>query len=228
MKKPYLLILFFCFLFHTEIKAQDSLNQREYSANKIKINPINIFINEFAISYEHRFSDKWGLEIMGGRIYTNMGAYNPGTFFYILFMNQGVVSRIGLKYYLQGRDKNYYLQAMMMYKYTCYYRMDSYVGSIITDPEWYNESNFVNSAEVSIIYGHDKCGHESFADFYIGLGIRYVCGEDITYSHDYPAANIFHVVYSPEQHQYGHGFAPVLKLGIKTGFGFTRRKFRLE
>ena len=214
------------------LNPEDSPNRNYFYSDKISFNPIQTFINEYSISYEHRFSKKIGIEVMGGYIKGD----KPGTdesfdnLLSPLTMYHGAVLRTGLKYYLSTHSKDnaysgYYLECMFMFKRLGY--TDLYVAT--DDDDDYNVQNATRYVgELAYILGKEIGYSHYFFNFYAGLGIRAI--------YETTTTTAFHSIGDPDQGipevppgvQTSHEMIPMIKLGVKLGFAFNKRYFSAE
>ena len=221
--KPFCLLIFLTCILSTSMHAQDSLKNTGYMSEKIKINPIQSLINELGLSYEHRFSQSMGIEINGGYIYSRSTKVSTPTFLSSIFISNGFFTRLGVKYYYDKKKSECYFETLLIYKYSSYNHLDfptaKYTSS---NPEFYNQTQYLNSAEIAMVLGWEYNYDKSPLDVYIGVGLRNDFGEIIYFSHNLPAASLFSSPIIPEKHEPFDQIFPTIKLGLKIGIGFNK------
>ncbi len=203
------------------LKAQDSLHKNFYIRDKIRFNPLQAIVDELSVSYEHRFSEKIGIEVMGGSIYSTKPITND------LDRNNGCVFRFGIKYYMptNSNSEEAYLEPILMYKYVHYSPQWVAVSYIWLDaPDGYVQSQELNVAEIAVNVGKEiHLFNIITMDCYWGIGLRYRYGEEILYEFD--PANDYKQIYPSPIHVPVRELFPTIKLGIKIGLCANKKYY---
>ena len=201
----------------TSLKAQDSLKKKFYIAERIEINPIEALINQNAISIEHRFSYRYGIELMAGylrSVYKN-GSHVPDQIFPDFSIYKGNFGLAGFKIYFPSKKVDAYLELRLKYEHTYYDNLYFYIGQL----DYKIKSEYLFSNEFAITAGwiFYKWGVIPI-DLYIGVGLVKNIGKTI-----YLGNWDYNTIYPPyEKPDDLSGFNTSLKLGIKIGLGFRK------
>ena len=179
LRKGILFCLFFfmgCLLLHAQDKPV-------YHENTIGINVVQLALNEFSISLEHRFSPRRSLELSGGYVYVNKlfekmtedwtNSHN--------FSELGFSLRAGYKFYKKSAEgsrwKNY-IEPIIVYKYLFYNNQwFNYERTNQKNGEIYTECFFQNRLRIKFgidfIWGKEYSLNKKYSlEFFWGGGLR--------------------------------------------------------
>lgn len=188
--------------------------------NMFKVN-FALFANlTIAISYEHRFSRTYALEVEAGYQFQGVPGSSIGPMnsnFFPIWKQSGVIANAGFKYYF---DKKGYLEPLLIYKYLS---MSQARTGFPAGQEDLLQDAYANHYGIALRVGTMTRLGGIILDGYFGLGVKVMMIHQLVYGgYEYDDENTvswYHPDHSPNVYNLVQWY-PLVNFGIKLGFGF--------